>query len=633
MKNQLIQLVRILINEDEPVTSTKLADMLNISPRSVKNYIQEINGISDAAIQSSHHGYTIDKDKARNILESSQSTIPQTAKERETYVINRLLQKPAVNVNDLCDEMFISYSTFKTSLPKIRAILDKNDLELIVQGDVLLVKGLEKNKRKLLSGLLYSESRNSFVNYESMNKAFPGIHVEYIKDVILDEFRKHHYFINDYSLENLVLHVAISIDRIRNGYVTTQQNVYEKAIRSHEHELAEDIIHRLEKHYQIVFNASETTEFTLLILSRASNLDYQTVTMDNIREYIGDDVYNLTQDIINEFCNYFYIDLSQSEFFVRFALHIKNVLIRANSDYFSKNPLTKSIKQNCPLIYDAAVNAARIIHDRTGIYLNDDEIAYIAFHIGGALEIQNTLKSKLNVSLFCPNYYNLSLQMSEKITSRYGDSIVIDNLIRDEEEIKHTKGDLIISTMPVDTVMSVPVIVVSPFLNDQEMHAIGQKIDDIRKEKKRNTFRQELTLLVRPELFIKKKQMKSKDEVIHVMAETLVKEGYATKNFEEEVKDRDAMSSVAFGNFAVPHAMRMHEKKTGMAVMILDKPVQWNDQKVQLVMMLCFNRNERYIFNQVFEPITMILTEPGAIKNVLQAKNYQEFIDSLVNML
>lgn len=629
MKKPIIQLIRILKNAELPVTSARLADELNLSPRSVKSYIGEINESFPGTIRSSRKGYSILPDKAAAILNAEESTIPQTSNERISYILNMLIRKGPMNAYTLSDEMFISYSTLKSELPKVRRMLSKNDLELIVQADTLLINGLEKNKRKLLSSLLYNESRNNFVDYDRMAAAFRQIDVPYIKRTILDEFKRNHYFINDYSLENLVLHVTIAIDRIRNGYTSTKENLPASPIRMHEHELATAIIHKLERHFQVLFNDSETTEFTLLILSRASNLDYKTITVENIRGYIGEDVYKLTEIIITDLSAYFYIDLSQPEFFIRFALHLKNVLVRADSHYFSKNPLTGSIKQKCPLIYDAAVNAARTIHEYTGIHLNDDEIAYIAFHIGGALEIQNSIRSKLSAALFCPNYYNLNSQLSEKITSRFRDSLMLTNILTDEEELGKTVADLLISTMETDRAGTVPLVVVSPFLNDADIHNVADKIDFIRLQKKRNLFKELLSDLLKPELFLHKSSMPSKRAVIHELCDNLYRLGYTRASFEEQVMERDAMSSTAFGLFAIPHAMKMDEYKTAVSVMILDEPVHWDADDVQLVMLLCFNRNERYIFNEVFEPITMLLTNPASVRRLLHAGSGMEFIEAI----
>lgn len=79
--------------------------------------------------------------------------------------------------------------------------------------------------------------------------------------------------------------------------------------------------------------------------------------------------------------------------------------------------------------------------------------------------------------------------------------------------------------------------------------------------------------------------------------------------------------------------MKMHEKKTGISVMICDEQVDWDERKIDLVLMLCFNINERYLFNELFEPISMILIEPGNMNKVLQARSAKDFIETLSELL
>ena len=44
---------------------------------------------------------------------------------------------------------------------------------------------------------------------------------------------------------------------------------------------------------------------------------------------------------------------------------------------------------------------------RHGITLDEDEIAYIALHLGGALETQKELANRVPAVLYCPSYYNM----------------------------------------------------------------------------------------------------------------------------------------------------------------------------------------------------------------------------------
>ncbi|MBQ1323446.1 MAG: PRD domain-containing protein [Erysipelotrichaceae bacterium] len=633
MKKHLIQLIRILKQSEAPITSSSLANALNVSPRSVKSYITEINDTLPDTITSSRKGYVIDKEKAEELLNESKSLIPQTKDERVSYIINRLIKQGVLNAYDLCDEMFVSYSTLKNDLVAVRRVLSETSLELINQNDTLVINGLEKNKRKLLSSLMYSESHNNFVNYEKMSEKFADIDVTFIKDTILKKFEEYHYFINDYSLENLILHATITIDRIRNGYSATIANKMAPFLKSHEYDLARSIVADLEKRFQIRFNEVEIGEFAMLILSRASNLDYEVVTVDNVRQYVGEDIYQLASDLIQDFSNFFYIDLSQPEFFVRFCLHIKNLLIRSDSGYFSKNPLTDSIKQNCPLIYDEAVVSARLIKERTGISLNDDEIAYIAFHLGGALELQNTLSNKLTTYIFCPGYYDMNTKLSDKLSERFSNVLVIAGVLTQEEELSKLNCDLLISTMRISSPPSIPTVYVSPFIKEQDLKNVFDSIEAIRAQKKKKEFRERLSYLIKEELFTLTDQKLNKEEVIHFMSKQLQDLGYVGDNFESEVIERDSISSTAFGTFAIPHAMKMHEIRTGINIMIAKEPIDWDGKKVELVMMLCFNINERYLFNELFEPISMILVDPDNLSKVLKTKNADEFIDTLADLL
>ena len=79
----------------------------------------------------------------------------------------------------------------------------------------------------------------------------------------------------------------------------------------------------------------------------------------------------------------------------------------------------------------------------------------------------------------------------------------------------------------------------------------------------------------------------------------------------------------------------MNAKKTGMCVLICPPPagVLWDSRTVNIILMMCFNSEERYIFNKIYEPLTMILSEPENMKKILQVTSYNEFIDLLTTLI
>ena len=635
MKPKMIKLIRILSDYTEFVTASSLAANMDVSTRSIKSYIQEINSFYPDAIESSREGYRIDKQAARRILEESGTHIPQSSQERIVYIINSLIKSDtSVNTYDLCDEMFISYSTIKNDLQAVKSKLRKYDLQLNNNHDNLTVSGLEKNKRRLLSSILYDESNVNFVNLETIQNIFPEIEIELIKDSLLEIFDRFHYFVNDYSLINLVLHITIAIDRIRNRNVNTEDIHDMPPISSHEYELARNIARKIEEDFQIEYNQAEVYELALLLISRATAIDYQSITVSNLGDFITPECLALVKELISDVNSFYYIDLTEPEFLIRFALHIRNLLQRSKNNYFSRNPLTEEIKTSCPLIYDVSVCLSSIIKERTGISINDDEIAYIAFHLGSTLEAQKNLSEKVTAAPYCPSYYDTNVKLTDTINRHFSSELLITNIFTEERELeKAGKSDLVLSTVPLNSVIQLPLLQISPFFTEKDVQSLRRQLTEIKTNKRRKQFREYLEYLIVPEFFERRDDLTDYDQVVRHMVGKMVSMGYVDEDFEQDIRAREQLSATAFQDFAIPHAMKMRAHKTGINVLISDTPVRWGDKQVRIVLMLCFNRDERFIFNEIFEPLTMVLSSRENVKRLVTAGDYQEFIGMLAGFM
>ena len=223
------------------------------------------------------------------------------------------------------------------------------------------------------------------------------------------------------------------------------------------------------------------------------------------------------------------------------------------------------------LIYDDAVACSSIIKEWTGISINDDEISYIAFHLGSTLETQKALASKLSAVIYCPTYYIMGNRLLQTISSRLDTELLIANVITEESELdKITTPDMIICTVPFNRALVTPFVQVQPFLMESDVAAIRQKIDEIRAAKKRETFTAYLRQIILPDFFERGKGFGGREEAIHYLCEKLREKGYVGEHFESEVLEREKMSSTGFQNFAIPHSMRMKANKTGMYLYLCD---------------------------------------------------------------
>lgn len=150
----------------------------------------------------------------------------------------------------------------------------------------------------------------------------------------------------------------------------------------------------LEVKYDIQFNESERYNFILLLSSKTTLLNYQSLTSDSLIHYVDEQYVNLSKKLLQQVHERYFIEINDDEFFVKFTLHIRNLLFRAKYEQMVKNPLTYELKDSYPLIYELAVFISNQIQFMENIHIKEDEISYIAFHIGSYFERRKNWRRK-----------------------------------------------------------------------------------------------------------------------------------------------------------------------------------------------------------------------------------------------
>ena len=633
VNSKSLKLLNYLQNQDDWTTALQLSLKLNVSLRSIKNYISEIKKVNTKLIISSRNGYKVNKPEVQIFLKAKDSIIPQTPEERIDYIIIKLVKitEKIFDIYDLSQEIYVSEATLKIDLLKVKKKCYQFDLTLVIVGSNISLEGLEKNKRKIMNSILYEKLNENPLDIDTIQNAFVDYDIEQIEAIIVNVFKRYHYFINGYALMNLVLHVTITIDRIKNNYIYDYVEENNKlVIKQHEYEIAQDIGRALEVAYNIKCNENEIYELSLLVISNATNLDYKDVNKLNLEQFVGKKCMRMVNDLIKDINNQYYIDFNEPEFLVRFALHIKNLLVRIRSNNFSKNPLTDSIKSNCPLIYDCAVNISYKIKNYTNCEINEDEIAYIALHIGANLVNQKNLHTKITCAILFPQHYDLDIKLAESISSAFSDSLLVKNIVTKEKELQNVQVDFIISTVKFVNFTTLPFIIVNTFLTERDRKLISNKIEEVKKSKQTLQFSENLHSIFNESLFLKDKDFENQNEAIEFMCDQMQKKGYIESSFKQEVFEREAMSSTAFNAIAIPHSIHMNAIKTGMFAIVNKQAIKWGKQQVNIIFLLTINKSERKVFNDMFDALTTILSDEANLNKLIQCNSFEEFINILV---
>ena len=629
MRRKQEELINYLYTHNEKVTANILSKALNLSIRTIKSYIAELNMNYPSLISSSNRGYVIDKVKANSLLQYKDD-IPQDYESRCIYIIKKTLleKQDYIDIFDLCEELFISYSTLKKDIYKMNTSFANFKITFSSENNKLHVGGSEQNKRKLISHVMSEEVSGNFLNLTLLQESFPDYDLDDACTLIKDICKQHHYYLNDFSCVNFILHVTIMVSRINHGNHIINNNELIQVTNKNDEKIAKELCLALEQVFNVSFNSSEILEIYILFKNNANYINNEN---ENVSLLVSDEIIQITKNIIKNVDEHFFINLDSDNFITPFMLHLKNLKNRLIKNNLLKNPMLDSIKISCPTIYDISTFIAYQLTLSFHENVNEDEIAFIALHVGTEIERQKKEETKVSCLLLCPEYLNITSTLHKKIMMDFGDQLTIQKSISFENEILGNNFDLLITTVPVLESTNYFTVLLPPFPMSYEKNKILDAIIRIENTKKSQILTNNLNFYFNAKLFYSMNEDISKSAVINELAERMINLGYVEENFKEEIWKRETASSTAFMNIAIPHPMKMSAYKTSIGVVISHKGIDWGNQHfVNVVFMIAFNKIDNKHFHALYESLVLLFNEPIVISEIKKCKNFNDFKDIVI---
>jgi lichenan operon transcriptional antiterminator len=170
-------------------------------------------------------------------------------------------------------------------------------------------------------------------------------------------------------------------------------------------------------------------------------------------------------------------------------------------------------------------------------------------------------------------------------------------------------------------------------MTERDFVCVREQIEHILFEKKKARLLEQLKAITGPDIFRRNKTFANEEEAIRCLSGIMVREGYAEEGFGEEVLSRERGYSTAYENIAVPHSMRMDAKKTGMFVLLSDKPIPWGESAVNIVLLFSVNRESRSLFYDIFDNLIVLLLEAPNKAKVLACETCEAFVETVIGCL
>ena len=623
-------IMTIMNNQKDWIVGKDLAKLLNVSDRTIRNDIAAINEFyADTMIESNiRKGYRIQGEKVKRFIEETKKEIPETGEERRWLILKTLVEHNQVNIYQLADQMCISEFSLENDMNKIRKLLDNyQGLKVIRQSNMLQLSGGEREKRHLYEELISYKISGNLWNLNKVAENFMRFDLLKVKELLKDIFEEFHYQMNEVRIPTLLIHVGVILERNFACHFLKEDEEQQGKYGREEYEISRHFFEKIGARLSLQVREAEICDFAIY-LEHGKRKGY--CEEEQLQGLASD----LVQHIIVEIREHFDIDFSEDcEFRLGLEVHTVSLLKRHYANVEIDHTCLEEVKRKYPLIFEMGVWVCKIMEEHLNIIISENEISFIALHLGSAYERAN-LRRKYRCLLICPHNQTVKDSCIQKIVNRFQDRMEIVGCMSYFEEslIREKNLDLILTTQPVAHALDIETTEISMFFAHTDEAAVFQTLNRLDQIRYRNNFQFFIMNLIREEFFTANMAVEEPEKIISDMCDKLYARGYVKENFKEGVLKRERLSPTSFFHgFAIPHNMSHQETiHSAISTAILKQPVQWGSYEVRFVLLLAITEENRNFLKIFFDWLDDIVSNPEKFARLLEVQDYQSFVNTLL---
>jgi len=600
------QRVKIIISEldktNEILTGQYFSKLLAVTTRTIRNDIKVFNeafGKSEHIIQSVKGSGYILNEKYRKDIKSIVNLHPDYVKPIEPLDrIDKICELLFSHDVDLTIELleqtlFVSESTLLRDLINVKNYFKTFDLKIQISDYIQLV-GQEENIRRAMLAFI-------------LDKDFTQHHFQMIKQDLHDMMRhalnKQKIYLSDQQLKHLILKMTIIVYR----YKTSDKLEHNIDKRKSPIEFIQTILDDIHQKYPI----NQIDEQALVHIIEMHLID---------QKQLNDMQKDAVTKALDVTCKTFDVSFSKNVYQI-----LEKGLINNQYDIYDHHQFSH-IKLEYPLAFEIAMFFSDELANALNINISQLSILRMIFVFLNDLEQQSqeviSQRKKVVLISHLDHYQNQYLK--QKILFSFPSFEIIEILpVYFNSDGISLETDFILSTKSI-AYEDKTVIVINPFLKAYDILKIKTHMKDLYYKR---MVRFDLINHFREGLFFKVKDIKNQFDLIEYLVKPLVKTYGASKDLFESMIKRESVSSTYIGNFvAIPHAIDSNHGENLIAIAILDKPIDWFDQKVQVIFLIDIKNPKEQHIEHMFHQLYQVIQNDKLIQKLTKTQNYYEFI-------
>lgn len=636
----LLIIEKLAEHNNELVTSKALAASTGMSERSVKTYLKEV---ADFCEQNS---MTLDRKPGKGmkpcfsdaqigkILEvAGHKSAAVSQKKRQNYISYILLSGWDTYTYALfSEELNVSKNVIMDDINELDAELLLFGIKVHrTAGYGIYATGSELDIRKAMRHfcrypisdkqvIKTDDHRLSRRAAEVIANNFRSVNLSMAVDMIHHVERRFDIIFTDYTFQMLAEYIAIALFRVDVEKelkpdeldLSNQKNRFIMA----EHEnMAKEAAGFLERYHGISLSQPEIMYLAMLF----SCAEGQNRVVMSCEEALS-----IEDEMIVYLSNLLAANLIENEL-LRESMRsfLPGSIARTHFGIEIDNPFLSDITQSYASLFTVCFTVSRYYEKYTGAMPSEDEIAFIALQVGGALH-RNPMTVRA-VLIGAAGYATGSI-IAGKIENRVPDLRIVSILSSDRiEHIDEYDCDLILSTIDTqaDIHNDMRFLYVSPLISAQDEKNIRNKCFELMTGQSAEV--SEFSQMLSEEFIIFEKKAKNRKDVLKRACQLLINKGIVQSEFARDVLEREKVEATAVGcNIAIPHGKPEHVNRCQILVIRLDKPIEWGERMADMIFLLAINFDSVNTTKAFFHDFTKLLNENGATDRLREAASPHE---------
>lgn len=657
---RMLEAIRILLATHGLISVDQIASQLKVSNKTVRN------DLIKAADYMKNTGLRIVKKPGMGIMicgteeqkmklsqELDHSTgrdQPFSPKGRKYYIVKRLLMADSqIRMQDLADELYVSRVTIHKTLGEVEEWLKSFKLKLLSKPNYgIEIIGEEENWRKAVVSLIaYNREQDELkemlyeyyggrIDYKTLRKLKELINLDYrqLEKIITQAETKLNIRFSDEAYISFVIHVAIAIKRLEcKKDICLANHTLLHLQGKDEYKIAKEIGREIEASFQITLPEPEIGYILLHILgaktqqNNIKDVHLRLDEEDNLAITMAKEISKIAQGVLS-------IDLSNDQqFLTGLILHLRPTINRLKYGLTLKNPILHEIKANYPEVYGVAWMTSIVFEKYVGSRVTEEEIGYIALHIGAAVE---RTKKPFKALVVCTSGIGTSQLLAARLRRCFRDIEIKDVLsIVNIKASVSDEVDFIISTIPlIDEEINKPVIQISPLLVQKDIKRIEAVINELNGKAIRHSGG--VLMLINENLVIMDIDASNKVEAIRQMAVAAAQDGKITclEEFMHDVLEREAMFSTGVGNgIGIPHGKSKAVKEAMFVFGKAKEGIEWESHDGSLVNLIFLlgvpAENVNNVHLKILSQLSMKLMDEDFIKILRNTQTIPQVLETL----